>query len=170
MYFYLSRVHGTIIIQRNQVHQALFTLGEFFNVTLSSDDEKHWWGSHIIFFLLAWQFKGISRLKLLNITPHFLLQFCQSYIFFSFSEVLFVDLNMWRCTKTINKTKNIVEDCSKNLEKPCNFFLKIWLHNFEWNRNCCIRKYIFFGLYFWYKDLCGTQTFFLWNLKKHDKA
>ena len=80
-FFLLARVHGTIIIQKNQVHQALFTLGDFFNVTLPSDEEKHWWGSNMIISFLAWQFKVISKLKLLNLTPHFLLQFCLSYIF-----------------------------------------------------------------------------------------
>ena len=41
-FFLLARVHGTIIIQKNQVHQALFTLGYFFNVNLPSDYEKHY--------------------------------------------------------------------------------------------------------------------------------
>ena len=39
-FFLLARVHETIIIQKNQVHQALFALGDFFNVTLPSDYEK----------------------------------------------------------------------------------------------------------------------------------
>ena len=35
-----ARVHETIIIQQNQVHQPLFTLRDFLNVILPSDDNK----------------------------------------------------------------------------------------------------------------------------------
>ena len=41
MFFLLARVHGAIIVQKNQVHQALLTVGTFCNVALPSDDEKH---------------------------------------------------------------------------------------------------------------------------------
>ena len=36
----LARLHWTMIIQTNQVHQDLFTLGDVFDVTLPDDNDK----------------------------------------------------------------------------------------------------------------------------------
>ena len=107
-FFLLARVHGTIIIQKKSGTSSYFnSRGLFvmwpFPVMMKNPGEVHTW-----IFFLAWQFKVISKLKSLYLTPHFLLKFCLSYIFCS--VVLFVDLNMWQTLSKQRKNAVIMKN------------------------------------------------------------
>ena len=80
-FFLLALVHGTIMIQKKSgTSGSFYSRGLFvmwpLPVIMSNTGEIHTW-----FSFLAWQFKVIFKLKSLNLTPHFIFQFCLSSIF-----------------------------------------------------------------------------------------